>query len=269
MKICNNILFALVLILCSNLIYCSRKLKTSQHTDNHAYLAMLAEQCGRLDDMMEFLDIIIQDQTKFEINDEERDLIISSYKKNISQRKVSLNTIQAYQLREMKKEYSPYLSYIREYKKRVESEMGQLCKKINGNIDNLILPKIHDGESKIMILLLKAYSYRQIVQISEGNSKLLFLDYVSNTYHEAERLAEKLNPSNPKRLQLALDLSIFTYEVLNNYGQAIDIVRKAVNNARKELPSDGVYDEQYKEAFSILNLLEENLYLWNSEEEYY
>jgi hypothetical protein len=260
MIIYNNLIFALLLLLCSDLIHAARKLKTSQKYQKNVFLASLADQCGRFDDMTEFLNEL--SRTKTEINVDERDLIISAYKNNLAQRKPTLNTLEAYQLKERKKEASPYLSYIIEYKKKIESEQLALCNKLITNIDSFILPKVEDDESKVMILLLKAEIYRNIVRILQGDSKYQFIDFVKSTYNAAKSHTDMLSPINRAKLQLALDLSNFTYEVLNEEQIAINIIKSSVADAKKELQSFDDNDEMYRDAFSLVNLMEENLTMW-------
>jgi len=74
-----------------------------------------------------------------------------------------------------------------------------------------------------------------------------------------------LNPCNPIRLGLALNFSVFHYEVMNNKKQAIELGEAALSDALEKI--DDVDEETFRDAKSIIELLKENLSLWKEEEE--
>ena len=71
---------------------------------------------------------------------------------------------------------------------------------------------------------------------------------------------------NPIRSRLFLNYSIFYYEILNNKKKAIEITKNTINEINKELP-DKNEDDGNVEFFSIYNILEENLDLWEKEKD--
>src|SRR3569833_554620 len=89
------------------------------------YLAMLAEQCSRFEDMTEFLEEMVKSK-KEDLSSDERNLLSIAYKNTISLRRQAVRTLLAYEMKEKKKDESPYLSYIVEYKARVENELAEL-----------------------------------------------------------------------------------------------------------------------------------------------
>ena len=72
---------------------------------------------------------------------------------------------------------------------------------------------------------------------------------------------------NPIGLGLALNFSVFYYEVMNDHGKAIQIASDALDKANKELPNIDEDAEENRDTVSIVNLLKENLDMWKSEEE--
>merc|ERR1712177_122830 len=85
-------------------------------------------------------------------------------------------------------------------------------------------------------------------------------------YQEASNVAEKdLAVTHPIRLGLALNYSVFQYEVLGNPDKACDMARTAFEEAIAEL--DNVSEESYKDSTLIMQLLRDNLTLWTSDEE--
>jgi len=84
-------------------------------------------------------------------------------------------------------------------------------------------------------------------------------------YHKADEKAATLNACNPIRLGLALNSSVFQYEVMNDHKKALDIGEKALTEALEKI--DDVDEETFRDAKSIIELLKENLSLWKEEDD--
>ena len=83
-------------------------------------------------------------------------------------------------------------------------------------------------------------------------------------YKEAENIASnELAPTHPIRLGLALNFSVFYYEILNAPERACDMAKKAFDEAIAELDTLG--EESYKDSTLIMQLLRDNLTLWTSD----
>ena len=84
-------------------------------------------------------------------------------------------------------------------------------------------------------------------------------------YNSAQKLCETLNACNPIRIGLALNFSVFHYEIMNDHQMAIQIGEKALSDALEKI--DEVDEETFRDAKSIIELLKENLSLWKEEDE--
>ena len=73
----------------------------------------------------------------------------------------------------------------------------------------------------------------------------------------------ELPPTHPIRLGLALNFSVFYYEILNSPDRACHLAKQAFDDAIAEL--DTLSEESYKDSTLIMQLLRDNLTLWTSD----
>ena len=83
-------------------------------------------------------------------------------------------------------------------------------------------------------------------------------------YKDASNKAAELAPTHPIRLGLALNYSVFLYEVQSESMKACDLAKQAFDEAIAEL--DTLDEESYKDSTLIMQLLRDNLTLWTSDD---
>merc|ERR1711977_499483 len=106
--------------------------------------------------------------------------------------------------------------------------------------------------------------YRYIAEFSDGSKKSAAANSAKLAYDDAMTAASELAVTHPIRLGLALNFSVFQYEVLNNPEEACKMARTAFEDAIAEL--DNVAEDSYKDSTLIMQLLRDNLTLWTSDE---
>ena len=83
-------------------------------------------------------------------------------------------------------------------------------------------------------------------------------------YKAASEIATtELPPTHPIRLGLALNFSVFYYEILNSPERACRLAKTAFDDAIAEL--DTLSEDSYKDSTLIMQLLRDNLTLWASD----
>jgi 14-3-3 protein epsilon len=232
--------------------------------EKQVYLAMLAEQCSRYEDMMSLLEDMVKTKTE-DLSSDERNLLSIAYKNTISLDRQAIRTLLAYESKEAKKAESPYLEYIREYKTKVQKELEDLCNKINQTIDSSLLPKATTDEAKVFYHKMKGDYDRYIAENVDGDIKKKYSDLGLAAYNAALEAAKSIDYKNPIKLGLALNLSVFYYEVVGNKEQACKLAQETLDKSREALTGADEEEDEVKDAMSIVNLLQENLSMWNSE----
>ena len=126
------------------------------------------------------------------------------------------------------------------------------------------MPNASDAETKVFFLKLKGDYFRYKCEYAIGNDFDAATAKSEEAYKEAYAIAEKEIPiSNSTRLGLALNFSVFYYEIKNMKEEACNIAKNAFEEAMKVL--DDLEKVKAKDTLLIIQLLKENLILWNNE----
>merc|ERR1712032_1264843 len=196
----------------------------------------------------------------------ERNLLSVAYKNAVGSRRAAWRIITSVEQKEKTKGNDEQGGFAKEYCGKVEGELDTICKTILDLLGTNLIPKASTGESKVFYQKMKADYYRYIAEFSEGDAKTSAAENARKAYEEAQKVAEKdLAVTHPIRLGLALNFSVFQYEVLQNPEDACKMARSAFEDAIAEL--DSVDESSYKDSTLIMQLLRDNLTLWTSDQE--
>mmetsp|Transcript_40215 Transcript_40215/g.94598 ORF Transcript_40215/g.94598 Transcript_40215/m.94598 type:complete len:241 (-) Transcript_40215:256-978(-) len=232
--------------------------------DKEVYFAKLAEQAERYDEMAEHMEKVgtIPD----ELTVEERNLLSVAYKNAVGSRRAAWRIITSVEQREKTKGNEDQAKFAREYCTKVEAELQKICDTILGLLTDNLIPKSSSGEGTVFYQKMKGDYYRYIAEFTDGDKKSSAAENARKSYEEAQKVAEKdLAVTHPIRLGLALNFSVFQYEVLQNPEEACKMARTAFEDAIAEL--DSVAEDSYKDSTLIMQLLRDNLTLWTSDQE--
>merc|ERR1712004_68753 len=201
-----------------------------------------------------------------ELSVEERNLLSVAYKNAVGSRRAAWRIITSVEQKERTKGNEDNAQYAKEYCGKVEAELQKICDTILGLLDGNLISIASTGESKVFYQKMKADYYRYIAEFNEGDKKKKASENARLAYAEATAVAEKdLAVTHPIRLGLALNYSVFQYEVLSNPEEACKMARTAFEDAIAKL--DNVAEDSYKDSTLIMQLLRDNLTLWTSDQE--
>jgi len=231
--------------------------------DKQVYFAKLAEQAERYDEMADHMESV--GKLGSELSVEERNLLSVAYKNAVGSRRAAWRIITSVEQKEKSKGHDDNAAWAREYCTKVEGELQKICSAILGLLDKSLIPKASNGESKVFYQKMKADYYRYIAEFTTGDAKTKAANSAEAAYAEAAAVAEKdLAVTHPIRLGLALNYSVFLYEVQGKPDDACKMARTAFEDAIAEL--DNVQEDSYKDATLIMQLLRDNLTLWTSDD---
>jgi len=111
---------------------------------------------------------------------------------------------------------------------------------------------------------MKGDYHRYLAEFATGQERKDAAQNSLNAYKQASDIAViDLAPTHPIRLGLALNFSVFYYEILNSPERACQLAKQAFDDAIAEL--DNVNEDTYKDTTLIMQLLRDNLTLWTSD----
>lgn len=152
----------------------------------------------------------------------------------------------------------------REYRIKIEKELDDICKDVLDLLDAYLIKNATLPESKVFYLKMKGDYYRYLSEVASGDTKKETVEKSQKAYQEAFDISKKdMQPTHPIRLGLALNFSVFYYEILNSPEQACTLAKQAFDEAIAEL--DTLNEDSYKDSTLIMQLLRDNLTLWTSE----
>ncbi|CEP13786.1 hypothetical protein [Parasitella parasitica] len=225
-------------------------------------MAKLAEQAERYDEMVNYTKEIAK--MKLELTVEERNLLSVAYKNVIGARRASWRIVSSIEQKEESKGNSSQVEKIKGYRQKIESELQDVCKDILNVLEEDLIPYAKGGESRVFYSKMKGDYYRYLAEFLTGDERKKTATSAHESYKEATDIAQtELAPTHPIRLGLALNFSVFYYEILNSPDRACHLAKQAFDDAIAEL--DTLSEESYKDSTLIMQLLRDNLTLWTSD----
>ena len=111
---------------------------------------------------------------------------------------------------------------------------------------------------------MKGDYYRYMAEYKKEEERKEVSDNSLIEYTKALEEAEMLNSTDTIKLGLALNFSVFYYEIISDHRKAIELAQKALDEAKNNI--DQMEETDYKDATLILQLLSDNLNLWKTGE---
>jgi len=222
--------------------------------------AKLAEQAERYDDMAECMKTVTE--TGVELTNEERNLLSVAYKNVVGARRSSWRVISS--IEQTTDQDEKKHAMCTSYREKVEKELRDICTDVLKLLTDHLIVNSTQFESKVFYLKMNGDYYRYLAEVALGDDRDSIMGNSQESYKAAFEIASsEMPPTHPIRLGLALNYSVFYYEILNDPEQACSLAKTAFDDAIAEL--DTLSEESYKDSTLIMQLLRDNLTLWTSD----
>lgn len=228
----------------------------------------MAEQAERYEDMASAM----KEVTKMEegpLSTEERNLLSVAYKNIVGAKRSSWRVISSIEQKATDKE-----TLAAEYRKKIEAELDETCHEVLDLLDNHLVKKAVNqagendasAESAVFYLKMKGDYFRYLAEVATEDTKKEVIENANTAYNDAFNISkENLKSTNPIRLGLALNYSVFHYEIRQQPSEACTLAKSAFDQAIAEL--DSLPEDSYKDSTLIMQLLRDNLTLWTADQQ--
>jgi len=234
--------------------------------EQYLYLSKLAEQAERYEEMVQYMEnlVVASTSASVELTMEERNLLSVAYKNVIGSLRAAWRIVSSIEQKEEGRKNEEHVALVKDYRSKVESELSDVCGGILRLLDTHLIPSASGSESKVFYLKMKGDYFRYLAEFKVGSERKEAAEDTMLSYKAAQDIAlADLAPTHPIRLGLALNFSVFYYEILNASEKACSMAKQAFEEAIAELDSLG--EESYKDSTLIMQLLRDNLTLWTSD----
>jgi len=237
---------------------------SGDHIQKLVYEAKLSEQAERYDEMVECMRNVATSEGN-ELSVEERNVLSVAYKNVIGSRRASWRVLSSIEQREEQKANdSPRLPLIKKFRCQVEKELATICQDVVDILEKHLIPNASLAEAKVFFYKMKGDYHRYFAEFLLLEERKGASENSLTAYKEASTIAAtELTPTHPIRLGLALNYSVFYYEIMNNPDRACQLAKQAFDDAIAEL--DSLPEDSYKDSTLIMQLLRDNLTLWTSD----
>eukprot|EP01129_Flabellula_baltica_P015953 TRINITY_DN82_c0_g2_i1.p1 TRINITY_DN82_c0_g2~~TRINITY_DN82_c0_g2_i1.p1 ORF type:complete len:122 (+),score=27.31 TRINITY_DN82_c0_g2_i1:564-929(+) len=108
---------------------------------------------------------------------------------------------------------------------------------------------------------MKGDYFRYIAEFERGDARDDAKQKAFDAYTDALQIGKPLDKTNPLLLGLALNFSVFHYEIMNDRDKACEMARSYYDDAIADLDKLPK-DDYYRDITLIMQLLRDNLSLW-------
>jgi len=234
-------------------------------------LSQAAEAAERYEDMVKIMEALIKRKldAKAELTADQRNLLSVAYKNVVGAKRSSWRMLS-------EENQFENAELVQKYKKRVEKELDDVCNEILEILKKLAeqneerLKAEEDVEKKLKLDECQVFYLKMIGDyyryLTEAFPEEEYRTHCETHYHSAMKIAEEtLEATHPTRLGLALNYSVCYYEILKEPNKACELAKTAFDMAIEKL--DSLNDSSYRDSTLIMQLLRDNLTIWNQAEE--
>jgi len=231
--------------------------------EDYAYLARVAEQAERYNDMLDFVKKIIH-STDGRLMVEERSLLSVAYKNLTGTLRGSWRVMCQLEEIEGRRSSQREKMLMRKEKEGIENSLTDVCRDVIDLLDKNLILAARPGDETVFLYKMKGDYYRYIAEFTKGNARTEAANSSLDAYKLAYKLAlSTLEATHPTRLGLALNFAVYYRDVQNSPERACHLAKHAFDEAVAIL--DQMSDATYQDSLLILQLLRDDLILWFKE----
>jgi len=231
--------------------------------EHSVFRAKVAEQAECFDEMVSAMKKVVQLDANLSV--EERNLLSIAYKNLIGGKRTAWRIISSLHDKEKSKDPSSWkLAQMTDLRESIERQLHTVCGEILDLIDQLLIPAVQATQARVFWNKMKGDYYRYIAEFEREDKRAQAQTKAFDSYQLALNDGKDLPPTDPILLGLALNFSVFYYEIMTDKDKACEMAKKYFDAAIPLI--DKLVGDEYKDTTLILQLLRDNLSLWTASE---
>jgi 14-3-3 protein epsilon len=231
--------------------------------DKAFYLASVCIRFDKYEDAVRYVDEMVK-LKEGELTEDERHVVITGYKFFIAEKRTAWRNMFKIEVKEQNTKLM-----MNEIRSMYEESIIKACERFINLINNYIINTVKTDQNTALFLRVKADHFRYMAEIT--NAQTLFNNKQSafHFYKQAYEISNKLDSLDVIKLSIALNYSVFLYEILNKRLNAIFYAKEALTRALIELKgftAEEISDEKFRESLNIVEIMNQNVHAWYKEE---
>ena len=155
--------------------------------DQYVFLAKLAEQAERYEEMVQFMQKLVLTSTPAsELTVEERNLLSVAYKNVIGSLRAAWRIVSSIEQKEEGRKNEEHVALVKEYRSKVESELSDICASILNLLESNLVPSASASESKVFYLKMKGDYHRYMAEFKVGDERKAAAEDTMLSYKAAQ-----------------------------------------------------------------------------------
>ena len=155
--------------------------------DQYVFLAKLAEQAERYEEMVQFMQKLVLSSTPAsELTVEERNLLSVAYKNVIGSLRAAWRIVSSIEQKEEGRKNEEHVALVKDYRSKVENELSDICASILSLLDSNLVPSAATSESKVFYLKMKGDYHRYMAEFKVGDERKAAAEATMLAYKDAQ-----------------------------------------------------------------------------------
>lgn len=228
------------------------------------FLVKLSESSERFDDMFSYVSQYIEQGN--EVTERERNLFSWALRKAIGKRRDIWRKLSEALETPIRETDPRVLGFVRDQLTAQIISRTSIALEL---ITKYILPVSSSPDQRVYFTMLKADMERYNAEVSTGKDRERWVSISHSSYKDAGDIAvSRLKPTNPIRLSLMLNLSVFYYEIYNSAERACIVAKASCDDAvetglfsKRRKNED---EDSQREAIEVYENIRSNLKRWTA-----
>ncbi|KAL5543472.1 hypothetical protein UlMin_007256 [Ulmus minor] len=205
--------------------------------EQYIYLVKLVEQAKCYEEMVKFMEKLLIGLTSpgvLELTVEEWNLLSVAYKNMIGSLRATWRIVSSIEQKEECQKNNEHVVLVKDYRSKVEAKLSTVCARILGILDSHLIPSASSGESKVFYLKMKEDYHQYLAEFKVGDERKSAAEDTMLAYKATQDIAlVDLALMHPIRLGMALNFSVFYYEILNSSEKACGMAKQLLKSSHR------------------------------------